>query len=351
VAAPRVRALRFGSSTCRACCVGVRRNAGADTILPVDADQPRQREAARSRLDLRHRGAWRPSDAASRRRRRPVRLHPDPQAVCDRRRHRRPEMGVRLRHPRERTESRSDVLGGRRRSARLCRRRQLRLRARRRDGKAVRYLRHRWPHRLARESRTRSADPGREADDARSHLQGSDDPRRPGWRGSADLTRRRARVRRANGRLAMGLPHHSASRRSRVLHVAGEGVGVRRRREQLAGHGAGRGAGHRLCPDGVGRERLLWSRPDRRRSVCELPHRAGRRDGDARLAFPDCPPRHLGPGSPIASHAGHHPARRADDRRRGAGHQARVSLCFRSRHRRASVSHRIQGIPWQQRAR
>ena len=96
------------------------------------------------------------------------------------------------------------------------------------------------------------------------------------------------------GAAAVELPHDSASRRSRLRDVV-EGVVAReRRRQQLAGHGARRGARDRLRPDGVGGGRLLRRQPARRQPVRELPAGAQRRHRKAHLALPVRAARHLG---------------------------------------------------------
>ena len=74
-----------------------------------------------------------------------------------------------------------------------------------------------------------------------------------------------------------------------------EGVVAReRRREQLAGHGARRGARDRLRPDGFRRGRFLRRQPRRRQPLRELPARAQRRHRKAPLALPVRAARHLG---------------------------------------------------------
>ena len=57
-------------------------------------------------------------------------------------------------------------------------------------------------------------------------------------------------------------------------------------------------------------------------------------------SIPDGPPRHVGLRSPCRAQADHSEAQRQECRRRGAGHQVRLPLRLRPRHRRASMAHR-----------
>ena len=158
--------------------------------------------------------------------------------------------------------------------------------------------------------------------------------------GLPDVARRHPRLRRAHRRAAMDVSHHSASRASSATRHGRRRHGVQRRREQLARHGARRGARHRLRPDGIGGGGFLRRRSARRQPVRELAARARRRDRQAPLALPVRAPRHLGSRFAVAAEPGHGPAERPDDRRRRAGDQARLrvsssiartaSRCFRS---------------------
>ena len=83
-------------------------------------------------------------------------------------------------------------------------------------------------------------DAGRAADDARRHLQGSDDRRRARRRRPAGVAGRHSRLRRAHRRAALDVPHDSASRASSATNMAEARVGVQRRRQQLGRHGGRR---------------------------------------------------------------------------------------------------------------
>ena len=77
------------------------------------------------------------------------------------------------------------------------------------------------------------------------------DRRRARQRRPAGVARRYSRVRRPDRRAAVGVPHHSASRRDRLRDVVEGLVDDQRRRQQLAGHGARRAPRHRLRADRI----------------------------------------------------------------------------------------------------
>ena len=285
-------------------------------------------------VDLRHRRDRRAADAAAGRWRRAVRLHALAEGVRGERRDRRASLDLRRRHEEHRAEPGTDVLAERRRAARLRGGGQLRLCARSRDRQSGRELRHRRPHRSPREPRARSRHAGRPADVARRDLPGPDDRWRPRRRGAADVARRRARLRRAHGPVEMVVPHHPASRRARLRDLAEAGLGVQRRRQQLARDGGRRADGDRLCAHRFGGVRLLRRRSPRRQSVRQLTDRARREHRQARLALSVRPPRHLGSRSAVAAESRHGPQERPDDRRRRAGHQAGAAVSLQSRERR-----------------
>ena len=176
-------------------------------------------------------------------------------------------------------------------------------------------------------------DAGRPADVARGDLPGPDDRWRPRRRGAADVARRRARLRRAHGRVEMVLPHHPASGRARLRDLAEAGLGVQRRRQQLARDGGRRADGDRLRADRFGGVRLLRRRSPRRQSVRQLADCARREHRQARLALSVRPARHLGSRSAVAAESRHGPQKRPDDRRRRAGDQAGAAVSLQSRAR------------------
>ena len=119
------------------------------------------------------------------------------------------------------------------------------------------------PHRSARGSRPRSRDAVGPPDDARRHLQGSADRRRPRVGGTArPRPATSAPTTSRTGALRWTLPHDPASRRGRLRDV------VEGRRGRVSG-GANNWAGmalderarHRLRADRIGRRRLLRRAP------------------------------------------------------------------------------------------
>ena len=179
--------------------LGLRRRPGADPLLAAEANRSNERQATRAGVDLRHRRDRRAADAAAGRWRRAVRLHALAEGLRGQRRDRRASLDLRRRDEEHRAEPGTDVLAKRRRAARLRGGGQLRLCARSRERQSGRELRHRGPHRSPREPRPRSRHAGRPADVARRDLPGPDDRWRPRRRGTADVARRRARLRRAHG--------------------------------------------------------------------------------------------------------------------------------------------------------
>ena len=229
---------------------GAWRGAAGHPLLEPRPDQPDERAAARGRLDVRLRRGGRAAGEPDRRRRR--RLHDDAEASRGRarRRHRRASLEVRFGHQAERGEPRCDLLGERRRPPGVHRPGPLRLRARRaRPGSP-------WPASAAGGASTCAEDLGRppaaavdSPHHARRRLQGPPHRRRARERGTAGDSGRRPRLRRAHGRAALDLPHHSASGRARLRDLAARGLEVQRRRQQLGGHGPGRSArASSTCP-------------------------------------------------------------------------------------------------------
>ncbi len=331
--------------------LGLRRRPGADPLLAAEADRSNERQATPAGVDLRHRRERRDADAAAGRRRRAVRLHAVAEGVCGERRNRRASVDLRLRPQEHRAEPRIDVLEQRRRAARVRGGRQLRLCARSRHRQACRELRYERPHRSPREPRARAIDAGCPADVAGGDLQGPDDRWRPRRRGTADVARRRARVRRAHRRFEMVLPHHPASGRARLRDLAEAGLGVQRRRQQLARDGGRRADGDRLRAYGFGGVRLLRRRSSRRQPLRQLADRARREQRQARVALSVRPARHLGSRSAVAAESRHGPEKRQDHRRRRAGDQAGAAVSLQSRHGRAPLSHRVPEVSAEQRAR
>ena len=120
----------------------------------------------------------------------------------------------------------------------------------------------------------------------------------------------------------------------------------RRRRQQLGRAVDRREARHRLHPDRQPEIQLLWREPEGRQSLRRLPHRARREDRQASLAFPDGPPRHLGPRQQFGAAVDHHPPERPDHRRRRHGQQDRLPLRLRSRNGKADLADRgTSGAP------
>ena len=72
---------------------------------------------------------------------------------------------------------------------------------------------------------------------------------------------RHSSLRRANGRAALDVSHHSAPGRVRLRHVAAGGLEVHRRRQQLVGPSGGSEARAGVRAHRLGVVRFLWSRP------------------------------------------------------------------------------------------
>ncbi len=254
-----------------------------------------EREAAGTGVDLRQRRNRRSANATHRRRRRAVCDHADAQDLRLARGDRRAPVDVRLGREGARAEPRRHVLERRfERQARLRGGQPLRLRARRRDRKAHRVVRHRGADRSAPGSRTRSR-----AAIGRPHLAGRRpqrpaDSRRAGLGRTAGVARRRPRLRRTHRQAALELSHHPASRREGIRDVVEGLVAGEWRREQLAGDGARPRPRHRLRADGIGGRGLLRRQPRWRQPLRQLAARAQRRHRKTHLALSIRAPRHLG---------------------------------------------------------
>ncbi len=171
--------------------------------------------------------------------------------------------------------------------------------------------------------------------------QRSADPRRSRVRRPPRVSRRYPRLQRADGRVAVELSYDPAPGRGRARDVV-EGIVARgRRRQQLAGDGARRGARDRLRADRFGRGRFLRRQSRRRQPLREFPARAQRRHRKTHLALSVRAARHLGSrcASPAKPH--HDQARRKDDRRGRAGHETRLRVRLRSRDRHADLPDRV----------
>ena len=107
-------------------------------------------------------------------------------------------------------------------------------------------------------------------------LQRSLHRRRTQRRNTSRAARRHSRLRRPHRQTPLDVPHHSATRRIRIRHLACGRLEIHRRRQQLGRHGPRRRTRHRLRPYRLRRFRFLWRRSHRRRSLRQLPHRARR---------------------------------------------------------------------------
>ena len=107
--------------------------------------------------------------------------------------------------------------------------------------------------------------------------------------------RRHPGVRCANRQTRLDLSYRAAARRVRLRHLAQGRVEDHRRRQQLGRAVDRRAARHHLRPDRQPEVQLLRRQPAGRQSLRGLPRRAQCQDRQASLAFPDGPPRHLGP--------------------------------------------------------
>ena len=126
--------------------------------------------------------------------------------------------------------------------------------------------------------------------------------------------------------------------------VAERRVDVHRRREQLAGHGARRGARRRVRADRIGGIGLLRRGSARRQPVCELARRARRIHGQAALALSVRPARRVGSRPAVAAEPDDVAAERPDDRGRRTVHEARLCLRVRSHERPAGVPDRVPAV-------
>lgn len=217
-------------------------------------------------------------------------------------------------------------------ASRLCpRRRHRRLRRGFRRGRVPR------PQGLLRPRRDR---PVRDEHVAGRHLPRHADRVGARVRGAPGRPGRHHGLRPAHGRAALGVPHHSATRRVRVRHLASRGLEDRRRRQLLGRHDPRRGPRHRLRPHGVPGLRFLRRRPGRHEPFLELPHRPQGRHGRAGLALSDGPPRPVGPRPAVAAQPGDRRARREETRRRGPDHQVGLRLPLRPRHGGTPLPHR-----------
>ena len=106
--------------------------------------------------------------------------------------------------------------------------------------------------------------------------------------------RRYSRLRRQNGQDGVDLPHHSASRRRRLRHVAEGRVEVCGRHQHVGRNHGRREARHRVLPHRLAHLRLLRRRSHRQQPVRQLPAGAGRPHRKAAVAFSDGSPRFVG---------------------------------------------------------
>ena len=198
---------------------------------------------------------------------------------------------------------------GRRRPPPHLRRRQLPSGDQRPHRRHHQHLRQRRPRRSA---HGRTAPPGRSHRHAGTRLREPDPPRLRARRRLRLRPRRSARLRRAHRQARLDLPHHSASRRVRLRHLAAGRLEVRRRRQHLGRNLGRREARHRLLPDRLADLRLLRRRPHRRQPLRRLPDRARRTHRQAAVALPGRPPRPLGLRPHHRPQAAHREAQRQD---------------------------------------
>ncbi len=152
--------------------------------------------------------------------------------------------------------------------------------------------------------------------------------------------RRRAGLRRAHRRGAVGVPHDPAAGRVRQRDVGGRILARHRRRQRLGPAERRPRAGLRLRPDRHPHQRLVRRPPAGRQPVRRehrLPRRAHRRAG---LALPVRAPRPVGLRRDRGPAAGRPGRRRTPDQGGRGRHQAGLHLRLRPRDGRAGLAHR-----------
>ena len=152
---------------------------------------------------------------------------------------------------------------------------------------------------------------------------------------------RRARLRRAHGQEGVGLPHHSAARRSRPRHVGQRQLEGSHRQQRLVVHAdRGRAARPRLHAGQRSGHELLRRRPARRQPVQQRDRGPRRADGQAEVALPEHPPRNLGLQPPARARPDRHQEGRPDDSRARAGREIRLHVHPEPRERHAGPRRR-----------
>ena len=113
-------------------------------------------------------------------------------------------------------------------------------------------------------------------------------------RANGDASRRHPRLRRPHREAAVDVPHRAVARGVRERDLAERFVVLLRQRRRLVVDGGGRRARVRVSADRDADRRLLRRHAPRQQPLCRKPGGPGRQDRQTCLAFPGCPPRHLG---------------------------------------------------------
>ena len=113
-------------------------------------------------------------------------------------------------------------------------------------------------------------------------------------RADGDASRRRPRLRRPHREAAVDVPHRAVAWGVRERDLAERFVVLLRQRRRLVVDGGGRRARVRVSADRDADRRLLRRHAPWQQPLCRKPGGPGRQDRQTCLAFPGCPPRHLG---------------------------------------------------------
>ena len=113
-------------------------------------------------------------------------------------------------------------------------------------------------------------------------------------RADGDPSRRHPRLRRPHREAAVDVPHRAVARGVRERDLAERFVVLLRQRRRLVVDGGGRRARVRVSADRDADRRLLRRHAPWQQPLCRKPGGPGRQDRQTCLAFPGCPPRHLG---------------------------------------------------------
>ncbi len=157
-------------------------------------------------------------------------------------------------------------------------------------------------------------------------------------------------LRRQDGRAALDLPHHSASRVKRDYETwSKESWTYNGGANSWPGMALDEARGIVYRPHRVGVRRFLRRQSTGRQPLRQRADRAERGDREAHLALPVRAPRHLGSRSAVAADAGDGQTGWQDDRRRRSNDEARVRVRVRSRDRQAALSNRGAPLPAERR--